>query len=56
MNQEGQKGGSNITIVTQPVQSPNLNVNDHGSFCSLKCRVEQLKAEEAMLENSMRSY
>ena len=27
-NQEGQKNGRNITVVTQPAQSPNLNVTD----------------------------
>ena len=50
-NQEGQKNGWNITVVTQPAQSPDLNVNDLGFFRSLKCRAEQLKAEDATLEN-----
>ena len=50
-NNEGQKDSWNITVVTQPAQSPDLNVNDLGFFRSLKCRVEQLKAEEATLEN-----
>ena len=48
INNEGLKDGWNITVVAQPAQSP---VNDLGFFCSLKCHVEQLKAEEAMLEN-----
>jgi hypothetical protein len=30
-------------VVTQPPQSPDLNVNDLGFFRSLKCRVEILK-------------
>ena len=37
--------------MTQPAQSPDSNVNDLGFFRSLKCRVEQLKAEDATLEN-----
>ena len=50
-NNKGHKDGWNITVVTQPAQSPDLNVNDLGIFRSLKYRVEQLKAEETTLEN-----
>jgi hypothetical protein len=39
-NQEGRKDGWKIQVVTQPPQSPDLNVNDLGFFRSLKCRVE----------------
>jgi transposase len=42
-NQEGRKDGWKIQVVTQPPQSPDLNVNDLGFFRSLKCRVETLK-------------
>ncbi|CAM9878762.1 unnamed protein product [Choristocarpus tenellus] len=31
--------GWNIKLVMQPVQSPDLNINDLGSFASLKSRV-----------------
>lgn len=41
-NNDGQKNGWNIQVVTQPPQSPDLNVNDL-FFQSLKCRVEKLK-------------
>jgi len=41
--EEGHKDGWNINIVTQPPQSPDLNVNDLGFFRSLKCRVDHLK-------------
>jgi hypothetical protein len=41
--QEGRKNGWKIKVVTQPPQSPDLNVNDLGFFRSLKCRVEILK-------------
>ena len=40
---EGQKNGWNINVITQPAQSPDLNINDLGFFRSLKCRVEHLK-------------
>ena len=49
-NQEGQKDGWNIEVLTQPAQSPDLNVNDLGFYCSLKCRVEQLKSDDATVE------
>jgi len=41
--EEGHKNGWDINVVTQPPQSPDLNVNDLGFFRSLKCRVEHLK-------------
>ena len=50
-NQKGQKVDWNITVVTEPLQSPDLNVKDLVLFHNLKYRVEQLKAEEATLEN-----
>ncbi|CAM9782604.1 unnamed protein product, partial [Discosporangium mesarthrocarpum] len=31
-----QEGGWAIELVTQPAQSPDLNINDHGFFSSLK--------------------
>ena len=49
--QKGQKSDWNITVATQPAQSPDLKVNDLGFNLSLKCRVEQHIAEEATLEN-----
>jgi hypothetical protein len=42
-NVEGRKDGWKIQVITQPPQSPDLNVNDLGLFRSLKCRVENLK-------------
>lgn len=40
---EGKKDGWDINVVTQPPQSPDLNINDLGFFRSLKCRTEQFK-------------
>ena len=37
--ERGQRDGFNITVVTQPAQSPDMNINDLGFFRSLKCRV-----------------
>ena len=41
----GLADGWNITVVTQPAQSPDLNILDLGFFRSLKSRVNQLKFE-----------
>jgi len=42
-NREGRKDGWKIKVITQPAQSPDLNINDLAFFRSLKCRVEILK-------------
>ena len=42
-NTEGRKDGWNITVITQPAQSPDLNINDLAFFRSLKCHVEMIK-------------
>ena len=39
LNLAGKAGGWNIKLVTQPAQSPDLNINDLGFFSSLKSRV-----------------
>jgi hypothetical protein len=39
----GRKNGWNIKVITQPAQSPDLNINDLGFFRSIKCQVEQIK-------------
>ena len=36
LNATGREGGWNIKLVTQPAQSPDLNVNDLGFFASLE--------------------
>lgn len=53
MNEAGRRGDWNIEVVTQPAQSPDLNVNDLGFFRSLKTRVDALKATNATLETMM---
>ena len=45
LNEAGKEGGWNIKLVTQPAQSPDLNINDLGFFCSLKSRVWQRRFE-----------
>ena len=47
---EGQKRGWNIKVITQPAQSPDLNINDLAFFRSLKCRVENLKKDANNLD------
>jgi hypothetical protein len=42
-HREGQKHGWNIKVITQPAQSPDLNINDLAFFRSFKCRVENVK-------------
>jgi hypothetical protein len=52
-NELGREDGWNIQVVTQPAQSPDLNVNDLGFFRSMKTRVEALKAPGATLDTMM---
>ena len=55
-NARGQLNGFNIVVVTQPSQSPDMNINDLGFFRSLKCRVahawtrDEHKCLDAMME------
>ena len=41
LNLAGKVEGWNIKLITQPAQSPDLNINDLGFFSSLKSRVWQ---------------
>jgi hypothetical protein len=45
--------GWNIAVVTQPAQSPDLNINDLGFFRSLKSRVEPLQGDNRTKETLM---
>ena len=42
--------GWDIEVVNQPAQSPDMNINDIGFFRSLKCQVEELKANAKSLD------
>lgn len=50
-DQEGKKDGWKIKVITQPAQSPDLNINDLAFFRSLKCRVERLKNSRQTLDS-----
>ncbi len=39
LNEAGKQGPWSIKLVTQPTQSPDLNINNLGFFSSLKTRV-----------------
>jgi hypothetical protein len=52
-NELGREGGWHIEVVTQPAQSPDLNINDLGFFRSMKTRVEALKARNPTLDTMM---
>jgi len=40
-----------LIVVTQPAQSPDLNINDLGFFCSLKSKVNEVKSNDGSLSN-----
>jgi len=44
-----------LAVVTQPAQSPDLNINDLGFFSSLKSRVDEFKSEGGNLEEMIES-
>lgn len=50
-NRYFQRDGWNFKVITQPAQSPDLNINDLAFFRSLKCRVEQLKNDRLTLDS-----
>lgn len=53
IEQQGQLDGWNIQIITQPAQSPDLNILDLGFFNSLKSRVAKLKVNASSLDDLM---
>ena len=55
LNEAGQDRGFNIRFVTQPAQSPDLNMNDLAFFHSLNVRAEEIKGEQRSMEAIVQS-
>jgi hypothetical protein len=53
INNLDHENGWNIEVVTQPAQSPDLNINDLGFFRSMKTRIESLKVSNPNLDTMM---